>query len=353
MTNIQPVPANDSRIAWVDYSKGICILLVVMMHSTLGYGELVHDTGWMHSAVAWAKPFRMPDFFMLAGLFLNLSLFGSKLSYFDRKVLHFAYFYILWLAIQTVVFEVSVLLQDPLAFVGIFLKALVIPESSLWFIHALAVFYIITWLVRHVPTFYIFAIAAGLQVAHSTGLIDTGWSVTNRFMEWYVFFFVGYAASKYIFEFAKWVQTDSLTSIGLLAGWVLMNTLFVHLGLASLPGISLLLGFAGAFAIVTIGVFLTGHRFAEALRHAGKYSIVIYLTFFLPMKMLQKLLAQTGLIPDVGLASLVVLICAAVSPLVFHALIRHTHFNALYVRPKFLRLKPAKAKQPISSVTTP
>lgn len=339
MSDILSLPANENRVAWVDYSKGICILLVVMMHSTLGYGELVHDTGWMHSAVAWAKPFRMPDFFMLAGLFLNLSIFGSKIDYFDRKVLHFAYFYILWLAIQTFVFEAGTLAHDPITFFKIFLKALIIPESSLWFIHALAVFYVVTWFVRNVPTYYIFGIAAALQVIHSTGLIDTGWSVTNRFMEWYVFFFVGYAASKYIFNFAKWTGTNRGAAVALVVSWIVVNSALIALNVADLPVISLLLGFAGALAIVMIGVFLTDRNWAEFLRHAGKYSIVIYLTFFLPMKILQKVLAKSQIIPDVGLVSLIVLIVAAASPLLFHALVRDTHFNALYVRPTIARLK--------------
>lgn len=335
-------PANENRIAWVDYSKGICILLVVMMHSTLGYGELVHDTGWMHAGVAWAKPFRMPDFFMLAGLFLNLSIFGPKLDYLDRKVIHFAYFYILWLAIQTFIFEAGLLLSEPLTVLQIFLTALIIPESSLWFIHALAVFYVITWLVRHVPTYYILAIAAALQIIHSTGLVNTGWSVTNRFMEWFVFFFIGYACSKYIFDFAKWAGANRGAALGLVIGWIVVNSALIAFDIAHLPVISLFLGIAGALAIVIIGVFLTGQKWAEFLRHTGKYSIVIYLTFFLPMKILQKALAKAGFIPDVGLASLIVLIFAAASPLIFHALIRHTHFNALYVRPNFARLKGAK-----------
>ena len=28
--------ADESRVAWVDYAKGFCIIMVVMMHSTLG-----------------------------------------------------------------------------------------------------------------------------------------------------------------------------------------------------------------------------------------------------------------------------------------------------------------------------
>ncbi len=153
------------RIDWVDYSKGICIILVVMMHSVLGYGEMVHSTGWMHAVVEFARPFRMPDFFLISGLFLSRSLFGDGRSYFDRKIVHFAYFYLLWLAVQTVAFEASVLMHDPVAFVQIFLKALIIPNGSLWFVHMLAVFYALTWALRHVSKKVVFGAAALFQIA--------------------------------------------------------------------------------------------------------------------------------------------------------------------------------------------
>ena len=55
------------RIDWVDYAKGICIVLVVMMHSTLGVEAAAGQTGFMHLLVAFAKPFRMPDFFLISG----------------------------------------------------------------------------------------------------------------------------------------------------------------------------------------------------------------------------------------------------------------------------------------------
>ena len=58
------------RVAWVDYAKGFCIVMVVMMHSTLGVQEAAGATSWMGALVAFAKPFRMPDFFLISGLFL-------------------------------------------------------------------------------------------------------------------------------------------------------------------------------------------------------------------------------------------------------------------------------------------
>src|SRR5215813_4200177 len=60
------------RVDWVDYAKGICIVMVVMMHSVLGVELAAGESGFMHALVTFAKPFRMPDFFLISGLFLPL-----------------------------------------------------------------------------------------------------------------------------------------------------------------------------------------------------------------------------------------------------------------------------------------
>ena len=54
----------------------------------------------MHYVVAFATPFRMPDFFLISGLFLARVIDRDWRTYLDRKVVHFAYFYLLWTAIQ-------------------------------------------------------------------------------------------------------------------------------------------------------------------------------------------------------------------------------------------------------------
>jgi Acyltransferase family len=55
------------RVDAVDYAKGICIVMVVMMHSVLGVEKAADQTGFMHMFVMFAKPFRMPDFFLISG----------------------------------------------------------------------------------------------------------------------------------------------------------------------------------------------------------------------------------------------------------------------------------------------
>src|SRR6201992_4011829 len=84
------------RVDWVDYAKGFCIIMVVMMHSTLGVEAEAGREGFMHYVVAFATPFRMPDFFMISGLFLARVIDRDWRTYLDRKVVHFVYFYLLW-----------------------------------------------------------------------------------------------------------------------------------------------------------------------------------------------------------------------------------------------------------------
>src|ERR1700741_2482861 len=90
----------SARVDWGDYGKGICIVMVVMMHSVLGVEQAAGETGFMHALVAFAKPFRMPDFFLISGLFLSVVIDRDWRTYLDRKLVHFAYFYVLWTAIQ-------------------------------------------------------------------------------------------------------------------------------------------------------------------------------------------------------------------------------------------------------------
>ena len=44
--------------------------------------------GFFHTVVAFAKPFRMPDFFLLSGLFLSRVIDRDWKTYLDRKVVH-------------------------------------------------------------------------------------------------------------------------------------------------------------------------------------------------------------------------------------------------------------------------
>src|SRR4030081_1957406 len=156
--------ARSTRIDWVDYAKGICSVLVVTMHSVLGVEAAVGQTGFMHVLVAFAKPFRMPDFFLISGLFLSVVIDRDWRTYLDRKVVHFAYFYLLWVTIQFGFKAPSFAAESSWAHVGyLYLESFIEPFGTLWFIYLLPVFFVVAKATRPLPQLSIWALAAALE----------------------------------------------------------------------------------------------------------------------------------------------------------------------------------------------
>src|SRR5688572_6936862 len=148
---VASVQNGTPRVDWVDCAKGFCIIMVVMMHSTLGVGDAVGREGFMHSVVAFAKPFRMPDFFLISGLFLARVIDRDWRTYLDRKVVHFAYFYVLWVTIQFAVKSPGFVFHHGLAGTAyLYAEAFIEPFGTLWFIYLLPIFFVVTKLVRGV-----------------------------------------------------------------------------------------------------------------------------------------------------------------------------------------------------------
>ncbi|MCG8648199.1 MAG: acyltransferase family protein, partial [Pirellulales bacterium] len=220
------------REAWVDYAKGICILLVVMMHSTLGVEAAAGKESWMHLLVAFAEPFRMPDFFLVAGLFLARRIDWEWQGYLDRKVVHFLYFYLLWLAIQFAL-KAPIFIADAglggAAFA--FLESFVQPFGTLWFIYLLPVLFVVTKALKDVPPLLVFCVGAALETAAPA----TGITVFDYFCAYFVYFFAGYWLAPHIFEFAKSVAGKPAVALACLSGWAVLNGYYVFNGLAEIP----------------------------------------------------------------------------------------------------------------------
>jgi len=187
------------RVDWVDYAKGFCIIMVVMMHSTLGVEKAAGAEGWMHYLVAFAKPFRMPDFFMISGLFLANVIDRDWRTYADRKVVHFAYFYVLWLVIQFAFKAPGMIAEDGTSeTLRQFALAFVDPFGTLWFIYLLPVFFVTVKLLRRVPWQLVLLAGAALEIAN----IETGWVLPDEFAARFVYFYGGYIFAPQIFRLA-------------------------------------------------------------------------------------------------------------------------------------------------------
>ncbi len=328
--------AFKSRIDWVDYSKGICIILVVMMHSTLGVEKASGITSWLHYFIDWARPFRMPDFFLISGLFLSSRIDRPWRGFIDGKVLHFMYFYILWMSIQLLTKAYGIYSeQGANAVLSAYAMGFLQPFGTLWFIYVLAIFFPVTKMLRGVPPLLVFAGAAALEIAP----IDTGWMLIDEFSSRYVYFFVGYWLAKPIFEFAKLMMSQSASFlVAALIIWGVGNYEMVHLGYAAAPGVSLVLGFIGACAVITSGVVLFKTGLAGAVRYCGENSIVIYLSFFLFMAGARTAMLKFLPTMDLGEVSLLVTTIGVAGPVFLFWCTRNTSLAFLFKRPAWARL---------------
>ncbi|SDR26094.1 acyltransferase family protein [Pseudovibrio sp. Tun.PSC04-5.I4] len=324
---------NSNRVDWVDYAKGFCIFLVVMMHSTLGVGEAIGKMGFMGEIVAFAKPFRMPDFFMISGLFLALTIGRDWRLYVDRKVVHFFYFYILWLTIQFVLKAPSFAAEFGWSSVfSQYALSYVQPFGTLWFIYALPIFFVITKLLHSakVPWQATLVVASVLQISQ----IHTGWVLLDETASRFVFFFAGYIFAQNIFVIADWIRQNVLKGLSFLLIWGGVNGLFVNYGYADLPFASLALGGLGALAVIAVSALLSNIKSLKLLSYMGQNSIVIYLAFFFPMAVTRAILLKLGVISDAGIIALIVTCMATVSPIILLWVINKTGFGTfLFKRP--------------------
>lgn len=326
----QAIQPRDGRVDWVDYAKGFCIVMVVMMHSTLGVEAAAGREGWMHYVVEFARPFRMPDFFLISGLFLSLVIDRDWRTYLDRKVVHFAYFYVLWMTIQFAFKAPGMMTEHGAVEVArLYLMSYIEPFGTLWFIFLLPIFFVVAKLTRSMPAYIVWSAAAGLEISH----IHTGWLVIDEFASRFVYFYSGFVMAPYIFKFAEDVKQKPWKGLLLLALWAPVNGFMVFAGWSTLPLVSLALGLIGAAAVVRISVLFSVGKAFDALRYCGQHSIVIYLAFFLPMAVTRTVLLKTGVISDLGTVSAIVTAAGVICPLALLWIVRNTPGRFLFERP--------------------
>lgn len=352
-----------NRVSWVDAAKGISILMVVTMYVAYSVGEDTGNIGFMHGIIAFATPFRMPEFFLISGLFLSKVIDRGWARFADRRVVHYLYFYGLWALIH-ILFKTAVATADPILAAQQAVMALVEPYGVLWFIYVLAMVGAAVKLMHmaRIPHWLGFAAAAALQVAN----VKTGVYAIDQFSTYFVFFYSGYAFSPLVFKVVeKAVAAPAIAVFGL-GAWAAINADLVFfpshtfhpvsfdMGYAALPGVHLITALVGTLALCVAAGLLSRLSFMNWLTWLGSKSLVVYVSFALPMSAIRILLIKTGVVTEVNLMSLVVFAAALAFPLVLYWLVQTTgHGRFLFERPAWAHLPQARPQSAQSAVSVP
>lgn len=355
------IQLESGRVDWVDYLKGFCILLVVMLHAVFGVEKAAGADGWMHVFVTSVQPMRLPAFFLASGLFLMRGIDAPMARFADRKILHFAYFYVLWLTIQFA-FKAPGMAQETgvMSAIGAYALAFVQPFGTLWFIYILPIFFLVARLIRPVAVPVVLTMAILLQIMP----IHTGAMVIDEFASYFLWFYLGYAFSGRAFALAAWAAKNPVVALSVAVA-IIVGTWFLTrvdvpmsalpqalasevgqsaIPLSMMPIVSLLLGMLGSAALICVSAVLAGRNWAEPIRWCGAHSIVIYLAFFLPMAVTRAVLLKLGIITDIGSISLLVWVAAVAGPVILFWFVERTGLGLfLFERPQWAKLEPRNA----------
>ncbi|WP_423068283.1 acyltransferase family protein [Devosia sp. CN2-171] len=281
------------RIAWLDVAKGLSIVLVAMFHAHLTAYELGFRPLYTGPFNVALQPIRMPLFFAISGILAASSLGRTWPELLSRKVWVFVYIFALWGLIRWVFFG-QVLENVRAPEEGNdwtqLLVMWVMPSSSLWYIWALAIFYVIA---KAADRYKAAALVGAFVLACLTwgGVIPP--TLTTYRVSVYLFFFL--AGAYYGPQLLAWIPARpwmiGLPALAafLVLEYVALPVLDTSLADGVLRALESVLGLAvgGAAAVLLIRVPPVRDVFARI----GQHTLSVYVTHGLIVAILAQLLS--------------------------------------------------------------
>lgn len=310
------------RAQWADIIKGYCIILVVLWHVIM---KQYLQIDW-HVPVpipgAWGAfgeqflPLRMPVFFTVSGMFAAAAAYRPWSVVRRSRLAKFYYLYVLWFAVHTTVlwfvpdFE-TLAARTPLQV----LEQLTITPTNLWYLFALAVYFLVAKVTRNVPTAVVLGAAFVLSSIAASGLLaapgNRGQLYQNLF-----FFLAGLRLKSWVQQWAA-SATMPLLLIGVVGYFGVsgaMQAFHAERNFGVWPAVSILAVMVGVALAVQIERL---KRPGELLAELGRKTLPIYV-IHMPLVALAHLTLQG---PLSGLGASAQLAVAALGPIVMTALI--------------------------------
>ncbi|NUL49329.1 acyltransferase family protein [Cellulosimicrobium funkei] len=313
LTHPQARPPSHSRAQWVDTAKGISILLVVLLHTSLWLRQADMDRVPAFSALNTAfEDLRMPLFFAMSGLFAAKWLATGWGDFLRTKVSLLVWVFLLW-QIPVIAYRIigghllpGMVHTDLGTQLETWAWSPLRANAELWFLWALVLFLLTGRLLQRVPTGWVIGSAAVLSLVWS-GLVWPGdtWMEggelrhlvgTGLFQApaYFLFFIAAARGSSWVRDGVARVPQTAWAAIAV--GWFVA---FAWLGVLEdqrdQPGVVLLGQICGVLGGIGLAVSLQRIRpAAHALAFLGRHTLEVYLSHTTIVVALTCMLYLTG-----------------------------------------------------------
>ena len=284
---------SKSRLAWVDYLRGIAIVLVVYRHVLIGIQRSVAATlasgqsvpkvpDYLETANMIFFSFRMPLFFILSGIFISGSLARKSLKQLiGIKFENLLYPYLIWVFLQ-VTFQILLGANTNsnrtlIAYTYIFYQPRDLDQF--WYLPALfntTVIYLLVKTYLKPPAWGQYVI--GLTLYFCSPFLH-GISMISDWMEFYIFFALGDSVSVFFFkDSSQRFLKNPYTLLAITP--VFFLTQIYYLAHPTDPGKADFLAIAliGCLSMVILSFRMQAWNTLSFLRVIGYHSLYIYVT---------------------------------------------------------------------------
>ncbi|WPQ60962.1 acyltransferase [Chitinophaga sancti] len=347
-----------NRLAWIDYARGIAIILVLYRHIFEGIsrsGVEAAQFSWLENANIIFYSFRMPLFFILSGVFIGKSLAkrGMK-NLIVNKFNILLYPYLLWSALQiTIQICLSGLVNADRGWAD-YGYIFIYPRriDQFWYLYALfnvTVLYILTKEKLRLKIWHqlVIGFAAYMYSSYiSVHHIDLGF--IYDICHFYIFFAIGELVADQILDSTKYPLYGSWGLFAALLPFFAAGQyyfLMTNLGTYNLfveehqPILFALIALVGCAFMINISFLLQRYGSVKLLRVAGFHSLYIYVSHVLVASAVRMCLVKVFHITYLPVLLVICLCFAVVIPILLYKAAMRAGAWWLYSLEKPMELK--------------
>lgn len=338
MTQALTGSAKGNRLAWIDYARGIAIILVLYRHIFEGITRSGVDAAeyqWLENANIIFYSFRMPLFFILSGIFIAKSLAKRDLGGLIRnKFSILLYPYLLWSFIQiTIQFALSGYVNADRSWADygyVFLYPRRIDQF--WYLYALfnvTVLYIIARERLKMKVGAQLALGAVLYMLSSyvsVHKIDLGF--LYDICHYYVFFAIGELVADKMLDqtkyplYSSWKVFLVMLPVFVTGQWYFLqanlehgSTLYVE---EYQPILFAVIALTGCASMLSLSFLLQRYDALKPLKIAGYHSLYIYVSHVLVASAARMVLVKIFGVTSVPVLLAICLPLAVVVPILLY-----------------------------------
>jgi uncharacterized membrane protein YcfT len=255
------------RAQWADVAKGVCILLVVLWHVimkmylTIDWHLPVPLPGLWGAFGDMLLPLRMPVFFTISGMFAAAAVHRSWSTVARSRIARFYYLYLVWFTVHTLVLSMVPDFDTLAAHSALqVLEQLTITPTNLWYLVALALYFVVAKVTRGLPTWAILVPALALSIIASADLLAAPGNRGQLYQN--LFFFLAGLRFKPLIE--RWAKASTLPIV--LVGGVIYLGIMVGVQVLNAQDVY---GVWPAVCVVAVAVGVAGAVQLERWRSVG------------------------------------------------------------------------------------